>query len=79
MRAFSVIITFNVLKFKENRSIIFLNIIKTVVNEQKEAGYHSIKWNRTNNFGIKVSSGVYIYRMKINTGYVQVKKMVFLK
>ncbi|MFC1562801.1 YCF48-related protein [candidate division KSB1 bacterium] len=53
--------------------------IKTLINERKNAGYHSIKWDGTNNFGTKVSSGIYIYRMKTNTGYVKTRKLVFLK
>jgi len=53
--------------------------VKTLLNTHKDAGYHSVKWDGTNNFGIKVSSGIYIYRMNTNTNFVKVRKMVFLK
>jgi glycosidase len=38
--------------------------IKTLVNEVKIAGTYSSTWNGDNNFGNKVSSGIYLYRME---------------
>ncbi|MFC1558709.1 FlgD immunoglobulin-like domain containing protein, partial [candidate division KSB1 bacterium] len=38
--------------------------IKTLVNKNMDAGFHSFKWQGTNDRGIKVASGVYIYRIK---------------
>ncbi len=52
--------------------------IKTLVNKNLDAGYHTIRWDGTNNIGLKVASGVYIYRMKAG-GFINSKKMVFLK
>jgi len=52
--------------------------IKTVVNENLNAGYHTVKWDGTNNFGLKVASGVYIYQVKAGS-FIASKKMVFLK
>ena len=53
--------------------------IKTLLNEQKSAGYYNIEWNGTNNSGMQVSSGVYIYKLRTNTGFVKSQKMIFLK
>jgi len=53
--------------------------IRTLIDNNKNAGYHSINWNGTNNLGIKVASGVYIYRIRTSAGYVMSKKMVLLK
>ena len=52
--------------------------IKTIINDNLDAGYHMVKWNGTNNVGLKVSSGVYIYRIKAGN-FINSKKMVFLK
>ena len=39
-------------------------------------GIHSITWNGRNNFGVKVATGIYFYRLQVN-GESMVKKMVF--
>jgi hypothetical protein len=52
--------------------------IKTLVSEQKNAGTYSVQWNGDNEFGQKVSSGAYIY--KINTGnFVKSMKLILMK
>ena len=52
--------------------------IKTLVNESKSAGYYSIKWDGTNDNGLKVNSGVFIYMIKAGI-FSDVKKMILLK
>ena len=53
-------------------------IIRNLLNQNEIAGSRSILWNGEDNFGIKVSSGTYIY--SIETGdYSEVRKMVLLK
>ena len=52
--------------------------IRTLVNEQVSAGYHSTLWNATNNMGSPVSAGVYIYTITAND-FRDVKKMILLK
>ncbi|MDP3150187.1 MAG: T9SS type A sorting domain-containing protein [Ignavibacteria bacterium] len=52
--------------------------IKTLVSEQKNAGTYSVQWNGDNEFGQKVSSGAYIYR--INAGnFVKSMKLILMK
>jgi len=53
--------------------------VKTLVDANKPEGYHSIYWDGTNNSGINLSSGVYIYRITTDKGFVLSKKMVYLK
>lgn len=53
--------------------------VKTLVNEVMGAGNHQITWKGDNNFGQKLSSGVYFYRIDFNGSQQMVKKMVFLK
>lgn len=52
--------------------------IKTLINETKEAGYYEIKWDARNDKGIKVNSGIFIYRIKAGS-YTDVRKMILLK
>ncbi len=52
--------------------------IKSLVNETKSVDFYSVKWDGTNNNGLRVNSGVYIYRIKAGS-FTDVKKMVFLK
>jgi len=52
--------------------------IKTLVNDIKIAGYYKVTWNGDDNYGIKVASGVYIYRMKSKL-LIASKKLILLK
>jgi M6 family metalloprotease-like protein len=47
--------------------------VATLVNETKEAGYHSVEFNAAN-----LPSGVYIYTLQVN-GYTDSKKMLLMK
>lgn len=52
--------------------------VKTLFDEAKYPGNHSVTWDGTNERGEKVSSGVYLYRL--TTGkYSETKKMTLLK
>ncbi|MFC1558519.1 YCF48-related protein, partial [candidate division KSB1 bacterium] len=52
--------------------------VKMLVNAYQINGYYSVKWDGTNNLGIKVASGVYIYLIQTGS-FVDVKKMIFLQ
>jgi len=52
--------------------------VKTLVNKVHTAGSYTEVWNGTNNAGILVSSGVYVYKLKTKAG-VKVKKMLLQK
>lgn len=52
--------------------------IRTLVNEEKQAGYYTVVWDGKNDGGMNVASGIYI--MQIRAGeYVNVIKMSLLK
>lgn len=53
-------------------------LVKTLVNSQQEAGVKTVQWDGTNEFGAKVASGMYLYRLEANN-FVQTKKMVLMK
>ncbi len=59
-------------------------LMKTFETNGQTAGIHNVNWDGTNEQGVKVSSGIYIYRMfanslESNKNIVQSKKMIMLK
>lgn len=54
-------------------------IICELVNEHFDAGIHQISWNGRNNFGEKVCSGIYLYRISTTSNEVKIKKMLYLR
>jgi hypothetical protein len=52
--------------------------VRTLIDGVQEAGYRSVDWNSTNNFGQVVGSGVYFYRLQAGD-FIQVRKMLLLK
>ena len=52
--------------------------VRTLVNDNKSAGTHTVRWDGSNNQGIKVASGVYVYTIKAGN-FLQSKKMTFMK
>ena len=52
--------------------------VRTFNMNDTPAGFHSIKWNATNDYGEPVGAGVYLYQLQANQ-YVKTRKMVLLK
>jgi hypothetical protein len=52
--------------------------IRTLVNSQYSAGYHSVVWDGMDNSGNVISAGVYIYRLESSAKTVT-KKMLLVK
>ena len=52
--------------------------VKTLVNQTQDAGYRTVIWNATNDYGRPVSAGVYLYQIQAGE-YISTKKMVLLK
>lgn len=53
-------------------------LIKILVDEEKEAGYHSVVWNGTDENKKRIASGLYFYQIE-SDGYNQVKRCLLLK
>ncbi len=56
--------------------------VKTMINEERPAGYHIIEWDGRNKYDQSVGSGVYLFRISAegNSGkkFTQARKMVLL-
>jgi len=52
--------------------------IKALLNQKQEAGYKSLVWDATNNYGKSVSAGIYLYQIKTDS-YIKTNKMILLK
>ena len=59
--------------------------VRTLLNANLEAGYHSVEWDGRNDVGVQVASGVYIYRFQARqvgsstSDYLKVQKMMLMK
>ena len=49
-------------------------LVRTLINEEKEAGYYSVSWNGRNNNGRDVASGMYISHIYVKTADGQIFK-----
>jgi hypothetical protein len=53
--------------------------VKTLIEEQLEAGSHAVEWNSEDDTGKPVASGIYFCKLRVNSSTVGVKKMLLLK
>ncbi len=52
--------------------------VKTLVDKQVQPGVYSVLWDGTDDSGVKVATGVYLYRLQAKN-YHQARKMVLIK
>jgi hypothetical protein len=52
--------------------------VRTFNMQSTSAGYHSVTWDATNDFGEQVGAGVYLYQLQTKD-FVKTRKMVLLK
>ena len=53
-------------------------LVRVLVNESMDSGRHSITWNGRDAAGRRVSSGLYLYRLEMQTKTIT-KRMTLLK
>ncbi|HEV8537682.1 MAG TPA: T9SS type A sorting domain-containing protein, partial [Bacteroidota bacterium] len=59
--------------------------VRTLIDENQQAGFKSVEWNSMNNDRLSIASGIYFYRIEATgvslprTTFIKVKKMLFLK
>ena len=78
----STIISYQIPDDGVNVKLVIYNIkgevVSTLVNTSQNAGRYKVTWNATNNYGGRVSTGVYIYRITAGH-YSATKKLMVLK
>jgi hypothetical protein len=52
--------------------------VRTLLNQTQDAGFKSVIWDATNDYGKPVSAGVYLYKIQAGE-FVQTRKMVLMK
>ena len=52
--------------------------VRTLINERREKGYFTVKWDGKDSRGLTAASGVYFYRLKAGS-FVSTKKMILIK
>ena len=52
--------------------------VRTLVDEEKGPGYYTVTWDGRDESGKEVSSGVYLYRLKVGS-IIETKKLTLLK
>ncbi len=52
--------------------------VRTLVSANFEAGYHALNWDGANDFGQRVASGIYLYKLQTGS-FVQTKRMILMK
>lgn len=53
--------------------------IKSLVNNNQTAGYKSVLWNGVNDNGVRVGSGLFLYKLIFNGNVLSIKKCIMLK
>ena len=53
-------------------------LVKTLLSEDRDAGYYNVVWDTKNANGQQVSAGVYLYRITAGN-YIDTKKMILMK
>ena len=52
--------------------------VKSLVSDFATPGTYSVVWDATNNEGLSVAAGMYVYKM-ISSDFVEVNKMLLVK
>ena len=52
--------------------------VRTLVDQSMEAGFHNVVWDGADEYGRRVASGLYVYRMTADD-FNHIRKMILLK
>ena len=53
--------------------------VRTLMDEEMEAGYHTLMWDGRVSGGSLAASGIYMYRLHTAAGFTDVKRMMLIK
>jgi hypothetical protein len=54
-------------------------LVKTLINKYQTSGFHNITWDGKDDFHKNVSSGIYFYKLKIDTKITEIGKCILLR
>jgi hypothetical protein len=78
----STVISYSLSEDMQNVSLVIYSLlgerVRDLVNASQKSGFHSIGWDGKNNSGEMVSSGIYLYRLKMGNQSLM-KKLLFIK
>jgi len=76
-------ISFSTTENTENTELAIYNLVgqkvRSLINQNMEAGQHSVIWDGTDDSGKKVSGGIYFYQLKVGKNIFESKRMMLLK
>jgi flagellar hook assembly protein FlgD len=52
--------------------------VRTLVSEEQDSGLHRVQWNGENQYGERVGSGVYFYRIEAGS-FTETRKLVLVR
>jgi len=52
--------------------------VNTLIDQTQDAGYRSVIWDATNDYGKPVSAGIYLYQIRVGP-YTKTRKILLLK
>jgi hypothetical protein len=53
-------------------------LVRSLVNQEQQAGTYTVQWDGRNSMGTQVASGVYVYQIRAGT-FISTKRMVLVK
>ncbi|MFC1555161.1 M6 family metalloprotease domain-containing protein, partial [candidate division KSB1 bacterium] len=74
-------IEYGIPKSGQTKLVIFNSLgqqIRTLVNTEIQAGYHSVMWDGRDDYGIEVSTGVYFYRI-VSGEFTNTMKLLLIR
>ena len=54
-------------------------LVNSLININKDTGYHSVVWDGSDQYGNQISSGLYLYKLKANGNVLSTNKCLLLK
>ncbi|MCD4773573.1 MAG: T9SS type A sorting domain-containing protein [Bacteroidales bacterium] len=76
-------ISFSITGITQNIELSIYNLkgqkVKSLIDQNMEAGKHSVIWDGKNNSGNTVVQGIYFYQLNINNKLIAFRKMILLK
>lgn len=54
-------------------------LVRTLKSGNRSAGFHTVVWDGCDDFGHRVTSGIYFYRLQTDNQHSEIRKMLLVK